>query len=474
MIPEQVLLFGETVMIDDKRTIAALATPTGKGGIGIIRVSGARALELTIKHFFLPQGRQLETVESHRVYYGFIRDEQGRNLDEVLYLHMKAPRSYTAEDVVEIQSHSSPVVLRAILALLVRNGVEPAEPGEFTKRAYLHGRIDLTQAEAVIDIINARTETSLDIALSHIEGSLKSTILELRERLLGFQARVEAAIDFPDDVGDVLDQDESLDLVRVIRKELTVLRKNHEGLRIFRDGLRMVIVGPPNSGKSSLLNALLNREKAIVTPIPGTTRDLIEDLILIDGIPIEITDTAGIHQTSDLVEQLGIQKTLEKIESSDLIILMLDGSKHPGDSECESLSTVFESCRITKKVLIVANKCDLVSETTHDPRIPEPDIRISVRTRENLDTLKSMIAGLILQDMPENRNSVVPNVRQDILVGEALKSVNRIIEGMERGFGHDLVAMDIQECVGALDQILGLTPGDEVLDRIFSTFCIGK
>ncbi len=467
-------MFGGTVMIDDKRTIAALATPTGKGGIGIIRVSGVRALEMTQKHFFNPGGHRLETVESHRVYYGFIRDEQGRTLDEVLFIHMKAPRSYTAEDVVEIQSHSSPVVLRAILALLIRNGVEPAEPGEFTKRAYLNGRIDLTQAEAVIDIINARTETSLDIALSQIEGSLRSTILDIRERLLGFQARVEAVIDFPDDVEDILDPGESSDLLQSIRDELTVLKKNHENLRIFREGLRMVIAGPPNSGKSSLLNALLNREKAIVTPIPGTTRDLIEDLILIDGIPIEITDTAGIHQTADLVEQIGIQKTLEKIDSADLLILMLDDSKTPGDSECESISAVFESCRETKKVLVVANKCDLVSRKNHDSRIPEPDIRISVRTRQNLDALKTMIAGLILRDMPENRSAVVPNVRQYALIEEAIKSVGRIDGGLETGLGHDLVAMDIRDCVHALDQVLGLTRGDDVLDRIFSTFCIGK
>lgn len=456
------------------RTIAALATPTGKGGIGIIRISGERSLELSLMHFFLPSGKRPEKIESHRVYYGFIRDEKNIVVDEVLFIHMKAPRSYTAEDVVEIQSHSSPVVLRSILALLIRGGVELAEPGEFTKRAYLNGRIDLTQAEAVIDIINARTETSLGIAVSQIEGSLKNTLLDIRERLHDFHARVEAVIDFPEDVGDIIDQGESLLMAEGIHDELMTLKKAHEDMRVFREGVRLVIAGPPNSGKSSLLNALLNKEKAIVTPIPGTTRDLIEDLISIDGIPIEITDTAGIHTTSDLVEQMGIQKTLEKMESADLVILMLDDSRIPDKRECESISTIYNNYRNIKKILVVANKADLGSKLGPDSGVPEPDIRISVLKREKIDDLKDRISGLIFNDMPEDRSAVVPNIRQYTLIEEAIVSVVHMISGLKENLTYDLVAVDIKSCIGILDRILGINVQDDVLDRIFSSFCIGK
>lgn len=458
----------------ESKTIAALATPTGKGGIGIIRISGDRSLELSLKHFRLPGGRIPKTIETHKVYYGFIHDEEGRVVDEVLFIYMKAPRSYTAEDVVEIQSHSSPVVLRSILALLVRGGVGIAEPGEFTKRAYLNGRIDLTQAEAVIDIINARTETSLGMAVSQIEGALKNTIYDVKETLNEFHARVEAVIDFPEEVGDIIDQDHSHDMVYGIKERLVVLKKNHEDLRVFRDGVRIVIAGPPNSGKSSLLNALINKDKAIVTPIPGTTRDLIEDLITIDGIPIEITDTAGIHQTSDIVEQVGIRKTMDKIETSDLVILMLDASKTPSESESEIITTIYNNCKKTKKTIVVANKIDLDSKVDSIRSVPYPDIGISVLKRINIDALKAKISDLILKDMPENRSALVPNVRQYTLICDALKAVDHIIEGLMTGATYDLVAVDIKACISCLDKILGINAQEDVLDRIFSSFCIGK
>lgn len=458
----------------ESKTIAALATPTGKGGIGIIRISGDRSLEFSLKHFKLSGGHKPKTIETHKVYYGFIHDENDRVVDEVLFIHMKAPRSYTAEDVVEIQSHSSPVVLRSILALLVRGGVGIAEPGEFTKRAFLNGRIDLTQAEAVIDIINARTETSLGIAVSQIEGALKKTICDVKETLNEFYARVEAVIDFPDDVGDIIDHDLTLDMITRIKEKLEILKKNHEDLRVFRDGVRIVIAGPPNSGKSSLLNALLNKDKAIVTPIPGTTRDLIEDLITIDGIPIEITDTAGIHETTDIVEQMGISKTMDKIETADLVILMLDASKKPIESECESIITIYNNCKNAKKTLVVENKIDLKPDMDSFRRVPAPDIGISVLKRVNIGALKSMISDLIVKDMPENRSALVPNVRQYTLIGDALEAIDHIIEGFKTGATYDLIAVDIKACIGYFDKILGINTQEDVLDRIFSSFCIGK
>ncbi len=458
----------------EQTTIAALATPTGKGGIGIIRISGNRSMEIAGKCFYLSGDTKLERYDSHRVYYGFVRDEKGRVLDEVLFIPMKAPRSYTTEDVVEIQSHSSPVVLRSILSLLVRYGAVLAEPGEFTKRAYMNGRIDLTQAEAVIDIINARTEASVNIAVSQIEGSLKKQIMLMKDEILELHAKIEAVIDFPEDVGDILDQDQVFKSFVRIQSELSELKKNHEDLHVFREGVRLVIVGPPNSGKSSLLNALVNKDKAIVTPVPGTTRDAIEDLITIDGIPIEITDTAGVHQTDDVVEKIGIQRTLDKMDSADLVILMIDASQMLCDSECESINTIYGKCKGRKKMLVVANKIDLDYHCIKDERIPEPDIRISVLKRENMEYLKSRISEMILRDIPENRCAVVPNLRHYNLICETLGSIDRIIRGMEDGVTFDLLAVDIRSCIRSLDAILGIHVQDDVLDRIFSNFCIGK
>ncbi|GAB6096316.1 tRNA uridine-5-carboxymethylaminomethyl(34) synthesis GTPase MnmE [Desulfatiferula olefinivorans] len=456
-------------------TIAALSTPTGRGGIGIIRLSGPDALSLACSVFVLPDHRVPGTLPSHHVTYGFVQDEQQRIIDEVLIIYMKGPRSYTAEDVVEIQSHASPIVLRKILDLLYARGARPADPGEFTKRAYLNGRIDLTQAEAVIDIINARTASSLDMALSQVQGELRRCIQSVVDSLSDLQARIEAALDFPDDVGDILDSRDILTLMCArVQEPLLRLKKNFNDGNIYRDGLRVVIAGPPNSGKSSLLNALLDKDKAIVTPIPGTTRDLIDDLITIDGIPFELTDTAGIHDTRDQVEQMGIARTLDRMESADVILLMVDGSRPMDDAEKETLVSLYQRFHTRKIVVRVENKVDLGGSGNAAPSLFDPDIRISALHRTGLDQLKTVLADAVLGDLPEDRSSVVPNARHMHLIEKALQACDDIIKGVNDGRGVELTAEDVASCVDALNDILGSSVREDLLDRIFQGFCIGK
>lgn len=459
----------------DNRTIAAIATPTGRGGIGIIRISGNDAHAIATKIFVLPQKKKPQQLQSHHVYYGFIQDSTDHCIDEVLMIYMKGPRSYTAEDVIEIQSHSSPIVLRRILDLVLSIGADLSEPGEFTKRAFLNGRIDLTQAEAVIDIINARTSTSLDMAISQVRGQLKETISHLADLMADEQAKVEALIDFPDDVGDILDETSmAIRMNQQIIAPLQKLKQNFEDSNIFRDGIKIVIAGPPNSGKSSLLNALLDKDKSIVTPVPGTTRDLIDDLITIDGIPFEITDTAGIQETPDQVEQIGIQRTLDKIKISDLIILMFDGSQTLSISEKNSLIQLYDQYKKKKKIVVVENKIDLYSDKQSFCSAIEPDIRVSVLQKKGLDELKVKIADIVLEEIPENRSSVVPNVRHVRLIEKALQACENIVQGLGEGIGYELIAVDLNECVRSLGEILGTMAHDDILDRIFNSFCIGK
>jgi tRNA modification GTPase len=461
--------------MDKHSTIAAIATPIGRGGIGIIRVSGDNALDISLGLFVFPGGKKPGIILSHHVYYGHIIDQSGRIVDEVLFIYMKSPRSYTAEDVVEIQSHSSPIVLRKILDLFLKNGAEIAEPGEFTKRAYLNGRIDLTQAEAVIDIINARTSTSLDLAVSQIKGDLKHEILAIRESLVTLYSRIEAIIDFPDDVGDIGNEDESLDILKVhVLERLARLRQGFDDFNVFRDGIRIVIVGPPNSGKSSLLNALLNKEKSIVTPIPGTTRDLIDDIINIEGIPFEITDTAGIQETDDQVEKIGIQRTFDKLKEADLIILMLDATSDLNDQEKDKLQSIYNEYNETKKVVVIENKIDRITEALKHREFMKPDIRMSVIKRMGLEELKQKISDIMIADMPENRNSIVPNVRHYRLIEQCIHGVTDIIQGIMAGVTYDLIAVDVKAALDVLGEILGSDARFDVLDRIFSTFCIGK
>lgn len=453
----------------NKNTIAAIATPIGRGGIGVIRISGEDALEIVKKIFRDP--RVLKKYESHNIYYGNVIDKKNNIIDEVLLIYMKKPRSYTAEDVVEIQSHSSPIVLRKILDLIIDSGAELAMPGEFTKRAFLNGRIDLTQAEAVIDIINARTKTSLDIAVSQIKGELKNTINTIIAELEKLQINIEAVVDFPDEAGELINESFYISCLKEnVIKKLNQLEKNFNDSNIYRDGIKIVIAGPPNSGKSSLLNKLLNKEKSIVTSIPGTTRDIIEEIININGIPFVISDTAGIQKTDDYVEKIGIKKTIEKINQSDILLIMFGRNTELSDSDFEFLNKLYNKNK-HKKLIIIENKIDL--ELKNNINI-EPDIKISVLQDRGIDQLKKLITDIILEDSPENRDSIVPNTRHYNLIKKANLNCNEIVRGLEDQLSYDLIAIDLKEALEFLYSIIGLNKKIDILDGIFNSFCIGK
>ena len=477
----------------ESSTIAAIATSQGSGGIGIVRISGPDAARIGASVFSrsIPEcgGQNPDTkpsafsvssscssaFRSHRLYHGYIvNPENGTVLDEVLMVLMKAPHSYTAEDVVEIQAHCNPFVLRSILDLVIKQGARIAQPGEFTKRAYLNGRIDLTQAEAVVDIINARTANSLHIAISQIRGDLKMKVEAARQVLVDLLTEIEAVIDFPDEVKDIFDPELALEKIGThITDPLQELVENYGSAHFLRDGFKLVIIGAPNVGKSSLMNLLMNKERSIVTSIPGTTRDLIEDSFNLDGIPIVITDTAGFHETADPVERIGIQKAQQYLDQSDLILLMLDASSDLTPDDLKLFNDFKQ-----KRLILVFNKTDLADQNFQF-QLPDfwkklPKVHISALLNEGIHELKRVITELIIGELPDRQNTIVPNLRHKIALEKALGSVASIRDGLYAGLPYELVAIDVRESVDTLGEILGITAKLDVLDNIFSNFCIGK
>ncbi len=470
----------------DSATIAAIATPTGRGGIGIIKVSGKDAFSIAASIFkksasLSDDSRETDKppfsfLKSHRLYHGYIVDkEKGRVLDEVLLSVMLAPHTYTMEDVVEINTHSGSVVQASILNLVLKKGAKLAEPGEFTKRAYLNGRIDLTQAEAVIDIINSKTDKALEIATSQIKGDLKSRIESIRGALLDILVETEVAIDFSDDAGEILNSDRTIKkLERRVVDDLKELIEKYENAHVFRDGLKMVVVGRPNVGKSSLMNRLIQEDRAIVTPIPGTTRDLIEETLNIHGIPVIIADTAGLHETDDPVEVIGIEKAQEYIRDSDLILFMVDAS----DPLIEEDYKIYEIIS-NKQLIIVINKSDLV-EDDFELEVPDswntlPRIKISALYGRGLNELKDLIVHLSIGEHGlEVQNKIIPNLRHKMALERSLQLCVAAIEEIRKETSFEFIAIDIKEAVESLGEIIGDTTTDDVIDQIFSRFCIGK
>lgn len=464
-------------------TIAAIATPFGSGGIGIIRISGSQSRRIA-KKLFKSRGLAcksaaadyLDNIKSHRLYYGHIIDPKTQDvLDEVLLAIMMAPRSYTREDVLEIQSHSGPVILKAILQLVLECGARLAEPGEFTKRAYLNGRIDLGQAEAVADMISAKTEEGLKISAAHLKGELRVQVNEVLALLDELHIQMEADIEFSEDVHKQLDREKSCKKVR--RQAIEIIQQlinNYDDSHLFRDGVRLDIVGRPNVGKSSLLNRLIKREKAIVTHIPGTTRDLIEDWICIDGLPILITDTAGMQATDDPVEIIGIQKTKENIERSDVVLFVIDGN----DGFLEADAHIFS--QINKdNIILVVNKTDLIfrSGTVEIPtRYSEfPTVKISAKFGQGLTHLEDAIKDICLKDINiKAGKSIVPNFRQKKALETALSLLKEIESGLQSGQPEDMIVADILSAQESLKAVTGEQSDDDVLDAVFNRFCIGK
>lgn len=452
-------------------TIAAIATAPGEGGIGIIRISGEKALDILAKIFVPASG-----LISPRIFsYGHVKDPaSGRIIDEAMAVYMKEPHSYTAEDVAEIQCHGSIVSLRKTLALALANGARLAERGEFTKRAFLNGRLDLAQAEAVIDLIKARTEKTFDLALDQLEGAFSARIRSIREKLADVLVDLTVNIDYPDEDIEELTYEKLLAALGSIRSDLEALLATAGTGKILQEGLKVTIAGKPNVGKSSLLNALMGENRAIVTDIPGTTRDTIEEALSLCGIPVLMTDTAGIHETQDLIEKIGINKSKEAFNKSDLIIFMVDGSQ-PLTEEDETIMAQLAQ----RHVIVLINKADKglrVTEAEISARLPQAQIIVSaVAEGKGISELKSCIEQLVYGGIVSQQQSVVvTNVRHEKLLSEALSACGDALELAGARQPLEIIEIDIRGCYDALGEIVGETVRDDILDKVFERFCLGK
>jgi len=459
---------------NQEETIAAISTPFGESGIGIVRISGSLA-ESIARKLFKPKKDQSYFI-SHRFHYGEILDTGGGNpVDEVLVVLMKSPRTYTREDIVEIHCHGGYLVLQKVLELVLKEGARMALPGEFTKRAFLNGRIDLTQAEAVIDLIKAKTQASLEIANQQLRGWLYREMAELKAQLIEHLALIEAHIDFPEEeIEPIVFGELKRDLDKIIRQMEEWIASYEEG-KIFREGISCAIVGKTNVGKSSLLNVLLKEERAIVTPIPGTTRDVIEEVLNIYGIPVRLMDTAGLRKPADSIEQEGVRRTKERVAHSDFVLLMLDGSRGLDGDDLE----IFREINGKKRVVII-NKNDLPLKLSLEDigrRFDkDPVVLISALRNEGIDDLKmSIYTSLVHRDVratPEHL--IVANVRHKTILSQARNNLSKAIEGLEEGTSLEFIAFEIRSALDVLGELVGETPTEEVLNRIFERFCIGK
>ncbi|MGA3083850.1 MAG: tRNA uridine-5-carboxymethylaminomethyl(34) synthesis GTPase MnmE [Thermodesulfobacteriota bacterium] len=460
--------------MSDQDTIAAISTPVGIGGIGIIRISGSRAM--AIAQTLFPAASSWDAIPSHHLTLGNIVDPtRGTIVDQVLLTYMKAPRTYTREDVIEINCHSGPLVLKKILELVLKEGARLAEPGEFTLRAFLNGRIDLTQAEGIIELIQAQTDQALEKANKLLQGDLQKLLIGIQEELLTLLAQLEAAIDFPEEELEILDRPDWNRLLqdRVLSPLSELIRAYEEG-RPFREGLSLVIVGKPNVGKSSLLNKLLKEERAIVTSIPGTTRDTIEETILLKGLPFRLVDTAGIRRARDEVEEAGILRTREKVNDAHIVLFLIDTSIVLEEEDRAIFQEIGE-----KPVIVLLNKMDLptvVSLEEAQKNFPAAvTLSISARYGQGIETLKEKLHELFLQThFPEALPDLIPTLRQKQIFERMIESLSRAYQLNEENLSPEFIALDLQKALEELGTLIGTTTSEDVLDRVFSRFCIGK
>ena len=448
-------------------TIAAISTPLGEGAIGIVRLSGSEAIAIADKVF---TGKSLANCHSHTLNYGHIT-ENTRVLDEVMVGVMKAPKTFTREDVIEINTHGGIAVMNEILQLLLRNGARMAEPGEFTKRAFLNGRMDLSQAEAVMDIIRAKTDQAMNIAVKQLDGSLSNLINKTRQEILETLAQVEVNIDYPeyDDVEEMT--------TRMLREKTAAFQTLLENLlktakrgKILREGLSTAIIGRPNVGKSSLLNHLLREEKAIVTDIAGTTRDVIEEYVNINGVPLKLVDTAGIRDTDDIVERIGVERSHKALEEADLVLLILNANEALTDQDRQLLKLSEDSNRI-----VLLNKTDL-PENIETADLPDDVIKISVLEDTNIDKIEAKINALFFENagIVEQDATYLSNSRHIALIEQALEALTAVNDGLDAGMPVDLVQVDMTRTWEILGEITGDAAPDELITQLFSQFCLGK
>lgn len=456
-----------------KDTIAAIATPVGVGGIGIIRVSGPLSEE--IAHLLFKSRKQADKLMTHRLYHGdIISPGTGAILDEVMISLMRGPHSYTGEDILEINCHGGPLILQTVLSEIIKAGARPAEPGEFTRRAFLNNRLDLSQAEAVADVIMAKTERSLEAAVSHLRGELAEKIGSLRVSIIDILAVLETSIDFSEEDIDIERNPEIVGMIQAVLDDLQAILATYERGKLYRYGINAVITGKPNVGKSSLLNRLLGEKRAIVTPVPGTTRDFIEESIVIRGIPVRLTDTAGIRQPKNIIEQEGIALVREKLSLADVVIIVLDGSGVLTEEDIE----VIEENRARKAVLVI-NKKDL-PRTMNIGEVHRltPDLNplcISAKYGDGIPALEEVIYRLVMEWQENCRETtMISNIRHKMSLEKTALLLSQAKDGIENGLSPELPALDVREALDTLGEIVGKTVNEEILDRIFAAFCIGK
>jgi tRNA modification GTPase len=459
---------------EGNETIAAISTPFGVSGIGIVRISGSLA-ESIARRLFKPKSEPFQFI-SHHFHYGEIVDPQeGDSIDEVLLVLMKAPKTYTREDILEIHCHGGYFILQKILELVLREGTRIAHPGEFTKRAFLNGRIDLTQAEAVIDLINAKTMASLEIANQQLRGNFFRELSSLKEGMIEGLALIEAHLDFPEEEIEPISLGEMKHSLKGMVKKVDEWIGSYEEGRIFREGISCAIVGKTNVGKSSLLNVLLKEERAIVTPIPGTTRDLIEEVLNINGIPVRLIDTAGLRKVTDSIELEGVKRAKERVAEADFILLMVDGSRAIDFDDLE----IFEEVKEKKRV-VVMNKKDLPSvislKEMKDRFQEDPIISISALKNEGIEGLKEAIYTLLIhrEVRPSPEYLIIANIRHKRVLDQVKESLSNTLKGLEKGVSLEFIAFEMRSALEALGEVVGETTPEEVLNRIFEQFCIGK
>ena len=454
-------------------TIAAIATAMTNSGIGIIRISGERAIPI-IKEIFRPRNakKDMEMVESYTAHYDFIED-QGEVIDECIVLVMRAPATYTKEDVVEIDSHGGVIVMRKILELVLRHGARPAEPGEFTKRAFLNGRIDLSQAEAVMDLISAKNEFAMESSLKQLRGSVKKKIEKLRKDIIHQVAFIESALDDPEHYSVDGYGEELLKVLRPVEKEVSRLIESSSDGKILKEGIKTAIVGKPNAGKSSLLNVMVGEERAIVTEIAGTTRDTLEESIYIHGIPLQIIDTAGIRDTEDIVEKIGVNKAKDAVDEADLVLYVIDGSKELDENDREIMELIQG-----KKVITLLNKSDLEKQiltSEIEQKLNGPVISISAKEETGIDEFYDALKEMFFEGQLEFNDEIyITNMRHKTALMNAKESLEQVVISIENQMPEDFYSIDLMNAYEELGFIIGESLEEDLVNEIFREFCMGK
>lgn len=456
-------------------TIAAISTPMGEGAIAIVRLSGEKAVAIAGKLFHAKSGLGLDNATSHTMHYGTIVDpESGQTIEEVMVSVMRAPKTFTREDIVEINCHGGLISVNRVLALTLQHGGRLAEPGEFTKRAFLNGRIDLSQAEAVMDLIRSKTDRAMNAAMGQMEGRLSGLIQKLRQTLLETIAHIEVNIDYPEYDAEEMTRQWLLEKTKAVRAEIKQLQATARQGKILREGLSTVIIGRPNVGKSSLLNSLVHENKAIVTEVPGTTRDVIEEYVNVRGVPLRLLDTAGIRETEDIVERMGVERSQKVLKEADLILLLLDYHEALNEDDAKLFAAVEGM-----NAIVVVNKSDLANKLSLD-EVREraaglPVITTSLLADEGIDQLEEAVADLFFSGNVEAVDATyVSNSRHVALLEQAYTSISEAIAALEAGIPVDMAQIDVRRAWEILGEIVGDTVSDDLIDQLFSQFCLGK